>query len=98
MKLEFSYTAASGHGKVIWEDGVVTATPEIMRLLQQRVDAGDFMDIRIYWGMYYDRPSLTTPEQAWGTIRDVLEYWVGATEMEVPDPPFEPPMEEGVVV
>jgi hypothetical protein len=53
-------------------------------------------EVEIWWGMWFGEPTLDIPEGAWGTIRHTLEV-IGATVLEQPEPPFEPPFEEGDV-
>lgn len=93
MSLTFTYKFGDETSTATWTDGVVD--DEFLQVVCDFiVETRD--EVEIWWGMWFGTPTLDTPEGAWGTMRDAL-LLLGAELIDTPEPPFQPPFEDGEV-
>lgn len=94
MKLEWLAEYGGQRIQVVWEDGQLSGDATVQSLADLLVEWGT--EVLRWRGMWYITASLEEPEAAWGTVLEALRI-MDANILEQPDPPFEPPMEDGVV-
>lgn len=95
MRLEWKLLIDDEVESVAWENGQVVGYDDVATLAEL-MSQDPPEEVEIYWGWFSAPASLETAEKAWGTIRHAIKL-LGAQIITQPDPPFEPPFEDGVV-